>query len=229
MAETLPQFPLLVLDAASKRCFVGLKRSPDHLDFIATEQEATKSLFSSLKTLLSRNQLNLAEIRSIAFCEGPGSMLGIRTTIMAIRTWVGAAILKNATLYAFSSLSLGQRLVQQMPGGPSRFLVLTDARRQSWNALECDSTGPDSSKPIILDNIALEQSEFPAYSFAEFPAWTQTNAPLLTIAYQPERLFEKDDFLSVLQNTDAPAPLSLRPSEYKKWFPKFNPALPAQP
>ncbi|MEM9158173.1 MAG: hypothetical protein AAGB46_03915 [Verrucomicrobiota bacterium] len=228
MGETQPQYPILILDASSKRCFVGIKTNPECLDYIASETEASQSIFISVKELLLRQSFGLSSIQSIIYCEGPGSMLGIRTVVMAIRAWKGAQIIPDAQIFCYDSLSLGSQLVETLPNAPADYLLITDARRSSWNALDssrlANSHETEPSQPLlsIIENADLESIPGAIYTFPQFPSWTQTHVTLQKIDYHPESVFSKAIPQKISRLTDSPAPLSLRPSEYKKWAPKFT-------
>jgi|GEM_PF-178270 len=79
---------LLVLDAASARVQVGWL-STHEAAWSSSHDEAGKALFSGLDSLLKNAPANrsIAAAGAFVFCEGPGSILGIRTAATAIRTW----------------------------------------------------------------------------------------------------------------------------------------------
>src|SRR5262245_13128819 len=78
---------ILVLDAASARVQVGLLRTREEAVWHVADEEAGKALFAGTSALLDRAGLCLDELDAFVYCEGPGSMLGIRTVAMTLRTW----------------------------------------------------------------------------------------------------------------------------------------------
>lgn len=74
------------------------------------------------------------------FCEGPGSILGIRIAAMAIR---GALALRECPVFAFQSLSLAARLILRagMARGNANFAVVAESRMNCWNVLIVDEKG----------------------------------------------------------------------------------------
>ncbi|MCR5183350.1 MAG: hypothetical protein K6B46_01440 [Opitutales bacterium] len=75
------------------------------------------------------------------FCEGPGSILGIRIAAMAIRA---AAVLRERPVLAFQSLSLAARLILRAglnAGGNAPFAVVAESRMNCWNVLAADENG----------------------------------------------------------------------------------------
>jgi tRNA threonylcarbamoyladenosine biosynthesis protein TsaB len=112
---------LLLLDAASGRIQVGLMMQPDHARWAVSTQEAGTGLFHCLESLA----INPMEAAAVAFCEGPGSILGIRTSAMAIRAW---QVLRSRPVYAYGSLAV----VAHALGDPEA-KIIADARRDTWH------------------------------------------------------------------------------------------------
>ncbi len=206
---------MLIVDTASRRVSVGLFDEAEQFAFHTSEEEASLSLFPLIKQALQQCDKSLADLESIAFCAGPGSMLGIRTAAMGIRTWLGAGLLTNTRVYSYDSLSLGQLLAQSQADAPDSFLIVTDARRNSWNALRVESGV--AKKVSIIENAALEMETVPIYSFPEFPTWTKTQATITSLPYRPEDAMELEGFKELLVENAAVEPLNLRTMEFAKW------------
>ena len=210
---------LLVIDTASRRVCVGLFDEMGSLTTRNSDEEASLSLFPLVKNLLEPIDWSLADLDSIAFCSGPGSVLGIRTAAMGIRTWQGAGLLPETRIYSYSSLHLGATLVRLSQSEYNEpFITLTDARRQSWNALKSDR---GRNNPIaILENEALEAATAPLFSFNEFPVWTQTSADIAFLPYRPECVMESPEFAPLLEENATADPMKIRPMEFAKWTAK---------
>ena len=208
---------MLVLDTASRRVCVALIEDSKTIATRHSEDEASRSLFPSIKTLLEDRSMRLADLRSIAFCEGPGSMLGIRTAVMGIRTWLATDQLENCQILSFNSLRVGSSIVADTPDAPNSFLVVTDARRQSWNAL---SMAPSATGSVeLIENEALEKNELPIFSLEEFPTWTRTEAKIVRLSYEAENVFVKACFPSMLKANPESELLNTRTFEFAKWIP----------
>ncbi len=220
MSEQAPEYPLLVLDTSSRKTWVGLILSSDSLISKSEEQDPSKTLFKLVDALLLESGISLDDLKSIAFCAGPGSMLGARTASMAIRAWKGIGVPASQNIFYYNSLQIGALIAAKAFNGNG--LVVTDARRSSWNSLPFPLT--EGSELSLLTNEALESSETKAISFAEFPSWTKTEAPLEILSYDPTPIFESQAFLSILEPTDEASPLTIRSNEYKKWDAKIHSA-----
>ncbi|MBK1880550.1 hypothetical protein [Pelagicoccus mobilis] len=219
MSQKALEYPLLILDTSSRRTWVGLKLAADQLLARSEEQDPSKTLFRLLEELLDQTEVSLSELKSIAFCAGPGSMLGARTTSMAIRAWKGIGIPAAENVYFYNSLQIGALLAAK---SEQNGLVVTDARRSSWNALPFPYDSAESLR--LIENQELENLQQPLVSFAEFPAWTKTEAAITLLTYDPSPIFEKEDFLQLLSLTENATPLTIRHNEFKKWEAKIHSA-----
>lgn len=116
--------PLLVLDAASTRVQVGLIEADGRAEWQTSEDEAGIAVFTGVEKL----GIDLAVVGAFVFCDGPGSILGIRTVAMALRTW---CVLKPRPIFAYTSLAL----IAHASGKPD-LAVISDARRDSWHLFQ---------------------------------------------------------------------------------------------
>lgn len=116
--------PVLVLDAASALVQIGLVRGSNDAKWATSTDEAGVAVFAGVEKL----GVNVSEVGAFVFCDGPGSVLGIRTVAMALRAW---NVLKPRPCFAFCSLALvAQRL------GRDDVTVIADARRETWHAYQ---------------------------------------------------------------------------------------------
>ena len=125
--------PLLLIDAASTRIQAGLLFAGEPSRWASSTEEAGIGIFDCLETL----KVEVAAVRAFAFCEGPGSILGIRTSAMAVRTWNA---LDPRPTYGYFSLALVARAL-----GRPDVRVIADARRGRWHRIV--DGGPLESVP----------------------------------------------------------------------------------
>jgi tRNA A37 threonylcarbamoyladenosine modification protein TsaB len=220
MSEQNPEYPLLVLDTSSRTTWVGLKLGPAELTAKSEEQDPSKTLFKLVGAVLEEAQLPLDRVAAIAFCAGPGSMLGARTASMAIRAWKGIGIPAAERVYYYNSLQVGALLASKTIGGAG--IVVTDARRSSWNVLPFPSSS--DADLALLTNQDLEACGEQIVSFSQFPTWTKTSAQIAQLSYDPTPLFLTEAFLPLLSPTQEPAPITGRANEYKKWDARIHSA-----
>lgn len=115
--------PLLLIDAASARIQVGLLGAGAPARWSARTEEAGVGVFECLDEL----GVEIDSVGAFAFCEGPGSILGIRTSAMALRAWNA---LRPRPMFAYVGLAVVARAVGR-PG----VRVIADARRGLWHHL----------------------------------------------------------------------------------------------
>jgi tRNA threonylcarbamoyladenosine biosynthesis protein TsaB len=115
--------PLLLIDAASARIQVGILGAGVPPRWSSRLEEAGVGIFECLDELGD----DVDSVRSFAFCEGPGSILGIRTSAMALRIW---NVLRPRPTFAY----VGLAVVVCALGRPGA-AVIADARRGHWHRL----------------------------------------------------------------------------------------------
>ncbi len=115
--------PLLLIDAASARVQVGVLGAGVAPRWSSRQEEAGVGIFECLDEL--GDEIDSA--RSFAFCEGPGSILGIRTSAMALRVW---NVLRPRPTFGY----IGLAVVAAALGRPAA-AVIADARRGQWHRL----------------------------------------------------------------------------------------------
>ena len=216
MADSGVKGPLLIIDASSRRVWAGLDNGGT-LTWRSDEREATLSVFELCAEVFDASQLRVEKLEGIAFCRGPGSMLGNRVAAMCIKSWRGAGLIKDIPIYGFSSLDIGIRLAA-LKTPDSSFSALIDARRDSWFRL----TNRRNAEIEIISNDDLGTEKTEVFSFNQFPTWTQTSRSIRLIDYQPELVFENPEKADFLSLTDSIEPLALRSAEYKKWTPRLD-------
>ena len=143
---------LLVFDAASTQTQVGLLQADIRPLWRETTAEAGRGIFTASRDLLTEAGLRMEEIGAFIFCEGPGSMLGVRTVAMAIRTW---QVVKPRPAFSYQSLTVAG-CFEWIQHGRRDFAVIADARREMWHR-----------QPILADGRWLPLQRLPA---SELPA-----------------------------------------------------------
>ncbi len=201
---------VLVLDAVSTQTQVGLLRGNSTPLWQHTPDEAGRGLFVSAGSILAESGLRLDDIGAFVFCEGPGSMLGVRTVAMALRTW---NVLKPRAVYSYQSLALAARGLWL--GGTQRELaVIADARRDSWHVQSITSDGQFAPlRRVASDDLPSGELATPK----NFRAWSKLTRPVSVCSYNLGELFaglREEDFFRA---TDAPDAFQPEAPDYKKW------------
>jgi len=201
---------ILVLDAASAAVQAGLLRAGLPSVWQSSAEESGKSLFTCADACLRAAGLNLREVPAFVFCEGPGSMLGVRTTAMAIRTWQ-SEIPRPA--YRYQSLALAAHFAStQHPARP--LTVIADARRETWH---CQQVGVDGRLSALqrVSVSALPKGEL--LTPENFRTWSALPASVAVCSYDLRKLFPAAAENDYFQPTTAPDAFQHEAPDYKKW------------
>ena len=200
----------LLIDASSSTLHGGWLVRGEPARWATVEKEAGTGLYLLLAELdLSPNQAG-----AFIFCEGPGSMLGIRTVAAALRVWCA---LQPRPVYRYRSLDL----LAHASGRPNRTFIC-DARRRSWHALTVDEQG--AFTPIHrLATEALPAGEI--CMPAGFRSWTQLPQPEpKQVPYGPAELSSTLAQTACFEPTDDPDAYQPERPAYAKWTPQVHQA-----
>jgi tRNA threonylcarbamoyladenosine biosynthesis protein TsaB len=204
---------ILVLDAASASVQVGLLRRDGDPVWQKSADESGKALFELADGCLKRAGVPFPAIEAFVFCDGPGSMLGIRTAAMAIRTWQAAAP-RPLPAYRYHSLPL-VALELKRTGALPPFAVIADARRDSWHHVGVTAT--DTSPLQRVDAAKLATGTETLFQPAGFRAWANPPRGVREAPYDVAALFAAHCDAPVLEATNAPDAFQYEAPEYKKW------------
>lgn len=211
---------LLVLDAASTAVQAGLLRTGADPVWAAPPGDAGTALFAGADSVLTRAGVAPDGVGAFVCCEGPGSMLGIRTVAMALRTWTA---LRPRPVFAYASLGLAAAgHASVAPGRP--FAVIADARRDSWHCVEVDSSG--RSGPLRR----LATSALPAGELVQpenFRTWSRLDRTVAACAYDVGRLLATLPDLDLFRPVEAPDAFQHETPDYRRWTPQVHRAGPA--
>lgn len=200
---------LLVLDAASMQLQVGMLRRDAAEIWRTTTQEAGRGIFTCVRELLDESQLRLDEVGGFIYCEGPGSMLGVRTVAMALRTW---QILKLRPTFAYQSLAIAGYF-ERMQNGPRDFTVIADARRDTWHRQVVRTNGELS--PLQRFSTA-ELGDGELVTPENFRTWATPPRPTKTCGYDLKKIFPILKNADLFRRSEAPDSFQHEAPEYKK-------------
>ncbi|WP_442887020.1 hypothetical protein [Congregicoccus parvus] len=182
------QFPALVIDAASSEVVVGLwDDDPTRDTWWRRTVDAGTGVFEGVEEILRRAGTEIEGIASFVFCAGPGSLLGVRVTAMALRTWLAVrGDRRLPSCFEYRSLEL---VAADLRGSGEKgpFSVVTDARRQAWNVLTVAASGSRSDIARVATD-ALVQRTGARWVPRGFPCWQSRPSGCFDADYQPERL-----------------------------------------
>ena len=205
---------LLILDAASRQVQTGLLRKGQPAIWRSATTEAGTGLFSGVDECLREAGVDFAAIGAFVFCEGPGSMLGIRTVAMAVRTWQTISA-HPCPAYRYQSLPLlAHELVRANAARPTA--VIADARRDSWH---CVTIAADGDRSLLqrLPTAELPAPPTPLWQPHCFRAWAEPPRATHDCAYDVAALLAAHADRDLVTATDAPDAYQATAPDYKKW------------
>ena len=212
---------LLVLDASSAQVQVGLLRPTRPAIWHAATTEAGTGLFAGTDACLRDAGAGIGEVGAFVFCEGPGSILGIRTVAMAIRSWQTIHA-RPCPAYHYQSLSLlAHELARNNVAVPCA--VITDARRDTWNCvvIAAPRTAGALQRLAAADLAALPGELFQPPAFR---AWAEPPRATKGCAYDVAALLAAHADADLFTPTDAPDAFQHTAPDYKKWSAQIHSA-----
>lgn len=197
------QAPLLFMDAASARIQTGLWLTDGAGPWRTSEAEAGIGLFRCLEQL----EINLDEIRAFVFCDGPGSILGIRTVAMALRTW---SLLRARPIYSYSSLVLAAHAL-----GRPEVAVIADARRESWHHYKLGEAVRRVLTADLQGELAMPEN---------FRQWSKPPPSVRVVPYSVPELLAQTMEADLFRANDAPDAFLQDEPKYISWTPHIHQA-----
>lgn len=230
---------VLLIDSSSTCVQVGLWRFdpsagasfPDNQDhrraepplpdaiWRAADQEAGIAIFAGVEAVLASARLCIADLGALVFCEGPGSILGIRTAAMALRVW-SAMDCRRPPTFAYCSLELVAHDLRRRRV-PEPFAVLADARRDSWH---CVAAREDCAVGPLLRIAASDAAGFNGrlYTPAGFRSWAKPPREMSAIAYDLPELWSRQCDADLLRPAPHPDAFVHEEPAYLTWAPQIH-------
>lgn len=198
---------LVVIDASSTATQVGLF-APERAEWRFTErsQEAGEALFDCFNAL----GLQVRAVDAFAFCEGPGSILGIRTVAALIRTWCA---FQAKPVFAYRSLDLLAWSYAEPDTG-----YIADARRDYWHLVRTDASG----RPSPLRRVRLTELPSRLRMPSTFRSWATLPPELVMIPYQLSALLPRVIHAPLLHAQAEPDAFQVEPTDYVRWSPAIH-------
>lgn len=210
---------VLLIDSASSRVQVGLWRHAGPTVWHQSEQEPSVAIFECVAASLTEAGIGLHDIGAFVFCEGPGSILGIRTAAMALRTWQAVEQPAPPT-YAYRSLELAACALRENGTQPP-FAVIADARRNAWHWVEVAMNGtvgplqrvPSSTLADFAGDLFLP---------AGFRTWTPLPRMVHDVPYSLPSLWHRHGDTDLLHSAPEPDAFLHEDSTYASWTPQIH-------
>ena len=212
--------PALVIDGSGSTVFVGVL-GQDQCWLAISQQDGAplESLFPAVETTLKAAQLSLAEICSFIYCEGPGSVLGLRLCAMAIETW-SRLNPTSAHYFAYNSLQLSASLICLDTPSSTDALLVSDWKKGTWNAVKINGGAPGSTD--VVDDKIIANWAGQLFHLPQRKGWQKPPPNATTLTYCPQRLPE---VLHLLSPCDSVELYSSGINVFQKWTPERHRAV----
>jgi tRNA threonylcarbamoyladenosine biosynthesis protein TsaB len=208
--------PALVIDGSGGSVFAGVLDGGGWLAKAERAGAPLENLFPTVEEALRAADLRLADIRGYLYCEGPGSVLGLRLCAMAIETWTRLHP-ASAQLQKYNSLRLcALSLLQDAPDLEDA-LIVADWKKGAWNALKI--TGGTAGSAEVIDDEALAAWGGALYHLPQRKGWQSPPAGAETLAYDPARIAELRAHPQLLQPTEGVQLHNTGINTFQKWTP----------
>ncbi len=195
--------PLLLIDAASERIQAGLLDASAQPRWASRREDAGVGVFECLDELA----VEIDSVRSFAFCEGPGSILGIRTSAVALRMW---NVLRARPLFGY----FGVAVVAEAVGRPGA-AVIADARRGMWHR---------QSRGGPLERVGAADLSGDLVTPEGFRHWDPLPTGTASTPYDMASLLALPAVAAANLFRETPAPDAFQHQEraYAKWTPRIH-------
>jgi tRNA threonylcarbamoyladenosine biosynthesis protein TsaB len=212
-----PIYPALVIDGSGSSFFAGiLEKGGQWAAYEKASEPALESLFATVDAVLEKAGLDLEHIGSFLYCEGPGSVLGLRLCAMAIETWKRVQAVPP-TLFAYNSLKLvGACLVA---GGEvlGDALLVSDWKKDMWNGLKIHSSHLGPVAPVGAKELADWQGAL--YRLPARKGWQKPPEKAIELSYEPERLAQQLRFPALIELRETVDLYHSGLNSFRKWKP----------
>jgi tRNA threonylcarbamoyladenosine biosynthesis protein TsaB len=199
------QFPALLIDAASTVVQVGLLQPAGPTVWETKTDEAGVAIFQCVEKL----GFDLEKIASFVFCDGPGSVLGVRSAAMALRTW---CILKPRPVFAYASLAVVAHALGRAQTG-----IIADARRGAWHYYDLERGLRRVAAADLTGELVMPEN---------FRHWSPLPPNVTLVPYSLHDLLPRVWEVDLLQETDAPDAFLHEEPSYVTWTPQIHRAAP---
>ncbi|HUJ42146.1 MAG TPA: peptidase M22 [Opitutaceae bacterium] len=210
---------VLLIDSASAVVQAGLWRREGGPIWQQSDKEAGIAIFACTAAVLADAGLGVTDLGCLVFCEGPGSILGIRTAAMALRTWRTREP-PGPPAYAYRSLELvAQDLRSSKSARP--FAVVADARRDAWHWVEvADGTALGSLRRVPRSALA----EFGGARFMPdgFRVWSPPPGTVSAVPYSLVALWGRQRDADLLRPAPEPDAFLHEDAVYVPWTPRIH-------
>ncbi len=210
---------LLLLDASALQTQTGLLQNGHWLSFQRAPGETLDSLFEGVSRCLQDARMELDQVDGFLYCEGPGSVLGIRLAAMALQGWKSLPAHKTAPILTYRSLPAMACLIQMKENLQMPFHCIAQSSRDLWNLLSLTV----ENWPGKLETVSSEVVENLREPVFHIPLGRQKKTPPRNVKNYPYNIEEIPrlmDRQEIFHLSETPEVYRTHPNDYVKWAAK---------
>lgn len=205
---------ILFLDACSPIVQVGILHKNQWVGFFKSKEQVLQALFQGVEVSLKMAGMELEEVTGFAYCEGPGSLLGVRVVAMAIRGWMELEAFKDKGVYVYNSFEVSLELIKKLYDPDGSYYIVSGSRKGVWNIL--GSKEKDSIHEI--EDGELKKLRGDLWYFKQRKLiFEEGDLNLREFDYNLENCAESFKEKRLLRLMEEPDVLFVREPEYVKW------------
>lgn len=212
---------LLAIDASTPTVYAAILCDSKALAIAESQAESLDAIFDCVERVCRETGLSIQDCEGFAYCEGPGSILGLRLAAMAVATWLALAENTGKPVFTYKSLELvaASQLANRQP---MPFTITADYRdgiviEQMVNAHVMNDSGQLLlPKPKLSDVDALAENEEPVWRIPQRKKWKKAQPVGEIITPYP---FANLPALAeqILRPVKKPEIWQITETEYAKW------------
>lgn len=127
----------IAIDASCPQLQVALFKHGTVAERVEVCEPAMEGMMRCIQQVCERQQHRICETTGFLYGSGPGSILGIRLSLMAIRTWATLHCIPSERILHFRSLAMACAQYRQTPDfSPNHpTLVCSEWKSNRWNVM----------------------------------------------------------------------------------------------
>jgi len=193
--------PALLVDACSAEVQVGWLDQGGDGRWASSDREAGIGVFLCLKEL----DVDPSAAAAFIFCEGPGSLLGIRTAAMALRAW---NVITPKPMFSYRSLELTAHAENE-----PNLTLIADARRDAWHTVSIGTPLRRVPAAELPANLAMPDG---------FRNWTPLPSAVRRVSYSLRDNLPLVMDADLLRRTELPDAFLHEEPVYVAWSPRIH-------
>jgi hypothetical protein len=193
---------------------VGIPEAKSWQCLARVEEQALEGLFLATEKILQDSKKEISQVRSVYYCEGPGSTLGLRLAAAFVRTLKWSQHRADFKVFTYNALDLGSLLVS------SKNSFIQAPFRVGFRFVRFPHSNPEEAeKKIVPQDEAF--SEYPdSFHLPDIRKRSTPVMPEQTINYDLTNINGLADLNLVSKPCSSILPYSPKAPEFKKWTPR---------